>query len=54
MKRRLNAAYKDFLSRLIDEKQMDQRLQSYLGILSHANQFKLAQAAKNASWIREK
>lgn len=54
MKRKLNVAYKDFLSGLIDGKQMDQRLQSYLGILSHANQYKLAQDVKNAYWIREK
>ena len=54
MKRKLNVAYKDFLSGLIDSKQMDQRLQSYLGILSHANQYKLAQGVKNAYWIREK
>lgn len=53
MKRRLDAAYTDFLSGLIDGKQMDQRLQSYLGILSHANQYKLAQAVKNAYRIRE-
>lgn len=31
---------------------MDQRLQSYLGILSHANQHKLSQALKNAYWVR--
>lgn len=31
---------------------MDQMLQSYLGILSHANQHILSQAIKNAYWVR--
>ena len=31
---------------------MDQRLQSYLGILSHANQHTIFQAIKNAYWVR--
>ncbi len=53
MKRRLRAAYEDFLNGLIDGTQMDQKLQSYLGILSHANQHDLAQALKNAYWVRK-
>ena len=31
---------------------MDQSLQSYLGILSHINQYTLSQALKNAYWVR--
>lgn len=31
---------------------LDQKLQSYLGILSHADQFSLSQALKNAYWTR--
>lgn len=53
MKKRLSEAYEDFLNGLIDGNQMDQKLQSYLGILSHANQHNLAQAIKNAYWIRK-
>lgn len=36
----------------IDAALMDQRLQSYLGMLSHANQHSLSQAIKNAYWVR--
>jgi hypothetical protein len=52
MKKRLKEGYEIFLQGKIDEVSMDQRLQSYLGILSHANQHKLSQAVKNAYWIR--
>lgn len=52
MKKRLKEAYANYLKGEIDAAQMDQKLQSYLGILSHANQHTLAQAAKNAYWVR--
>ena len=52
MKKRLRKAYSDYLSGKSDAKQVDQRLQSYLGILSHANQHALTQAVKNAYWVR--
>ncbi len=52
LKKRLKEAYTAYLRGEIDLKQMDQRLQSYLGILSHANQHTLAQAIKNAYWVR--
>ena len=52
MKKKLREAYGDYLNGEMDRIQMDQRLQSYLGILSHANQHTLAQAAKNAYWVR--
>jgi RNA-directed DNA polymerase len=54
MKKRLDAAHGDFLHGKIGSVQMDQRLQSYLGILSHANQYTLSQAIKNAYWVRTK
>ncbi len=52
MKKRLREAYHAFLDGQINELELDQRLQSYLGILSHANQHGLAQALKNAYWSR--
>ncbi len=54
MKKRLFDAYGNFLDGEINSIQMDQRLQSYLGILSHANQYDLSQAIKNAYWVRGK
>lgn len=54
MKRRLGEAYENFLNGVIEDTQMDQRLQSYLGILSHANQHTLALSIKNAYWVRTK
>lgn len=52
MKKRLKEAYEIFLQGKIDGVSLDQRLQSYLGILSHANQHTLSQAVKNAFWVR--
>jgi RNA-directed DNA polymerase len=52
MKRRLKEAYENYLIGKIDVAPMDQRLQSYLGILSHVNQYTLSQAIKNAYWVR--
>ena len=53
MKRRLKEQYTAYLQHKIDPNHMDQCLQSYLGILSHANSHYLAQSLKNAYWIRE-
>ncbi|HSX14213.1 MAG TPA: RNA-directed DNA polymerase [Chlamydiales bacterium] len=53
MKHRLKEAYENYLIGKIDAKPMDQKLQSYLGILSHANQYTLINALKNAYWVRE-
>ena len=52
MKKRLKEAYEIYLQGRIDDVSLDQRLQSYLGILSHANQHTLSQAVKNAYWVR--
>jgi RNA-directed DNA polymerase len=51
---RLENAYQAYLIDKIDEVSMDQRLQSYLGMLTHANQFNLSQALKNGYWCRAK
>lgn len=52
MKRRLQTAYVDYIRGNISDRSMDQRLQSYLGLLSHTNQATLAQTLKNAYWVR--
>ena len=53
MKRRLGESYEHYLIGKIDVAPMDQKLQSYLGLLSHANQYALSQALKNAYWMRK-
>lgn len=53
MKNRLKITFERFLKGSIDTKMMDQQLQSYLGILSHANQYKLSLALRNTYWVRE-
>lgn len=53
MKRRLEENYINYLNGKVESSHMDQCLQSYLGILSHANQHDLTQALKNSYWIRE-
>ena len=52
MKNRLKAAYENFLIGKTDAVYLDQRLQSYLGLLFHANQYAFSSAIKNAYWIR--
>ncbi|MGA8165344.1 MAG: reverse transcriptase/maturase family protein [Waddliaceae bacterium] len=52
MKQRLKKTYSRYLSHEVDETHMDQSIQSYLGMLSHANQHDLVQALKNAYWVR--
>jgi RNA-directed DNA polymerase len=54
MKRRLKEAYEAYLEGELAATSMDQRLQSYLGILSHADQWELSQTLKNAYGVREK
>jgi len=54
MKRRLSSTYEKLLSSQISPESMDERLNSYLGLLSHANQYDLSQALKNGYWAREK
>ena len=52
MQRRLKQNYSKYLGGEIEKTRMDQCLQSYLGILSHANQYELGTALKNAYWVR--
>ena len=52
MKKRLKQAYEDYLQDKTRAANMDQRLQPYLRILSHANQHSLSQSLKNAYWVR--
>jgi retron-type reverse transcriptase len=52
MKKRLENSYETYLKGEMDDVSLDQRLQSYLGILSHANQHALSQAMKNSFWVR--
>lgn len=52
MKKRLKEAYENYLIGKTDSKPMDQKLQSYLGILSHANEYTLSMGLKNAYWVR--
>ncbi len=52
MKKRLKEAYKCYLDGKINAIDLDYKIQSYIGILSHANQHILSQAVKNAYWVR--
>jgi RNA-directed DNA polymerase len=52
LKRRLKKKHSHYLNTKISPRAMDQCLQSYLGILSHANQHDFSQALKNAYWVR--
>lgn len=53
MKTRLAESYENYFIGKISPAAMDQKLQSYLGILSHANQHDLSIALKNSYWVRE-
>lgn len=44
--------YTTFLKGTVDKMKIDQQSQSYLGILSHANQHDLSIGLKNAYWTR--
>ncbi len=48
LKRRLHEAYEDYREEKVTAEAMNQKLQSYLGILSHANEHTLSEALKNA------
>jgi len=50
--KKLKKGFSDYEKEVIDARSMDQRLQSYLGILSHSNQFELSQSLKNVFWNR--
>lgn len=52
LRNRLIEANEDFLNGKITTATLDQKLQSHLGILSHADQFNLSQSLKNAYWVR--
>lgn len=52
MQKRLKEAYITYLKGTIEAQSMDQRLQSYLGMLSHATHTRLSQALINAYWVR--
>lgn len=53
LKKRLKEKYRDYRQGKISAASFDQTLQSYLGILSHANQHGFSQVLKNAYWIRD-
>ncbi|MDJ0652089.1 MAG: reverse transcriptase/maturase family protein [Simkaniaceae bacterium] len=54
LKKRLKKKHTDYISGKISSGAMDQCLQSYLGILAHANQHEFSQVLKNAYWVRAK
>lgn len=54
MKSRLKDAYEGYMESKMNNITMDQKLQSYLGMLSHADQYAFSQALKNAYWVRER
>ena len=54
MKKRLKITFESLLEGEIEAAALDQQLQSYLGILTHADQYFLSQAIKNAYWVRNR
>ena len=54
MKRKLKKAYERYILEEIEPLSMDQKLQSYLGILSHAQEHAFSLSLKNGYWIRDK
>jgi RNA-directed DNA polymerase len=52
MKQKLSSTFEEYLMGKTDVSSMDQRVQSYLGILSHANQHTLSESIQNAFWVR--
>ena len=52
IKRRLKKKYSDYLENKTSTRAIDQCLQSYLGILSHADQHEFSQNLKNAYLVR--
>jgi hypothetical protein len=53
MKKRLAKGYASYLQGTMNDLELDQQLQSYLGILSHSNQHELSQTLKNAYLVRK-
>ena len=49
---KLKDAHATYLEDELEYHNLDSMLQSYLGILSHSNQFQLTQAIKNSFWSR--
>ena len=49
---KLKDAHATYLEGELEYHNLDSMLQSYLGILSHSNQFQLTQAIKNSFWLR--
>lgn len=52
MQKRLKMAHHSYLKGNISTQTMDQKLQSYLGLISHVNQHDLSQTLKNKYWTR--
>jgi hypothetical protein len=52
MLKRLQNTFRSFYVGRTEPTTMDQQLQSYLGMLSHANQYSLSTLLKNAYWVR--
>lgn len=52
MLKRLEKTYRQFSKGKIDLAELDSKVQSYLGILYHADQHHLSQVVKNAYWVR--
>jgi len=52
LKRKLKTAFKLFQRGKLSSTALDQKVQSYLGLLSHANAFHFSQIIKNAYWVR--
>lgn len=49
--RNLKRKIDDYKKKLISEKSLMQSLQSYLGVLSHANAYRLTESLKNQFWF---
>lgn len=52
LKSRLKKGLKLFHEGKLTSTQLDQKLQSYLGVLSHGDEFLFSQTIKNAYWVR--
>jgi len=48
---KLKARVKKYKDKIIDEDHLNASLQSYLGVLSHANTYELTQGLKNKVWF---
>ena len=52
LKSRLRRGLELFHKGKLSQTQLDQKIQSYLGLLSHANEFYFSQIIKNKYWVR--